>query len=377
MLHPTYPVGMHNDFGALALNRQWFACGAMIALAAGGTAQAQTGIAGLDAHMSGPRAQVLVLGSVHLSGMAKDFKVESLEPVLARLAAFKPDVITIENISGEGCDLMARHPTVYPVESVGPYCNNTDVAKKATGLDVPAAIAEVSRTLASWPTSPTPVQRRHLAALFLAANDGSSALTQWLQLPKEEQHAGDGLDETLVALLARRSARNNESDQIAARLAARLGLQRVYPIDDHTGDNITVTDEEAYGKAVQAAWDAAKSKAAPMRKHEEDLRNGSDMLALYRYVNQPDVQRLAIESDFAAALRDPSPQHFGQLYVAGWETRNLRMVANIRAAFRERPGARVLSVVGSSHKPWFDRLLGQMQGVDVVDAEKVLHAKVD
>ena len=96
------------------------------------------------------------------------------------------------------------------------------------------------------------------------------------------------------------------------------------------------------------------------------------MLALYRYINRPDVLRLAIESDFGAALKDASPQHYGQRYVAGWETRNLRMVSNVRAAFRDRPGARVLAIVGSSHKPWFDTLLGQMQGVDVVDAQKAL-----
>ena len=75
---------------------------------------------------------------------------------------------------------------------------------------------------------------------------------------------------------------------------------------------------------------------------------------------------------FGAATREPSPQHYGRIYVAGWEARNLRMVANIRVAFRERPGARVLAIVGSSHKPWFDGLLAQMQGVDIVDVEKVL-----
>ena len=47
-------------------------------------------------------------------------------------------------------------------------------------------------------------------------------------------------------------------------------------------------------------------------------------------------------------------------------------VANIRETFRERPGARVLVVVGASHKPWFDSWLGQMQGVDIVDVRKVL-----
>ena len=82
--------------------------------------------------------------------------------------------------------------------------------------------------------------------------------------------------------------------------------------------------------------------------------------------------RLKVDADFGASMREASPGHYARYYVAGWETRNLRMVANIREAFRKRPGARVLSVVGSSHKPWFDSLLGQMQGVEIVDAEKVL-----
>ena len=60
------------------------------------------------------------------------------------------------------------------------------------------------------------------------------------------------------------------------------------------------------------------------------------------------------------------------MWVAGWEIRNLRMVANIRETFREQPGARVLSIVGVSHKPWFDGWLRQLQGVDVVDVGPVL-----
>src|SRR5690606_40542592 len=48
------------------------------------------------------------------------------------------------------------------------------------------------------------------------------------------------------------------------------------------------------------------------------------------------------------------------------------MVSNIRAAFADRPGSRVLTIVGATHKHWFDALLGQMQGVDIVDVEQVL-----
>ena len=346
--------------------------GMSMALAWPGMAQSQVDLSALDKHMSGLRAQVLVLGSVHLSEMPDTFKPESLEPVLARLATFKPDVITIEQISGEGCDLAARHPAVYAPEDLANYCRTTDAAKAATGLDVPAAIAEVNKTLANWPAQPTPAQRRHLAALFLAANDSASALTQWLQLPKPERHIGDGLDDALVAVLDKGLARNDEGYQIAARLAARLGLQRVYAVDDHTGDNIALTDVRAYANALQQAWDGAAANTQPMLKRKEELTKSGDMLGLYLYINRPEVLSAHADSDFGAAMRDPSLQHYGQLYVAGWETRNLRMVANIRATFRERPGARVLSIVGSSHKPWFDSLLGQMQGVNMVDVQKVL-----
>lgn len=57
----------------------------------------------LDRDMSGPRAQVLVLGSVHLSQLPEgtDFDPATLQPLLQRLAAYKPDVITIEALSGE------------------------------------------------------------------------------------------------------------------------------------------------------------------------------------------------------------------------------------------------------------------------------------
>ena len=335
-------------------------------------AQAQTPLPALDKGMPGPRTQVLVLGSTHLSQAKKDVTPAQLQPLLDKLAAFKPGIITIESLSGEQCDLVARHPTVYLPDDVGGYCASTEAAKAATGLDVPAAIAEYRKALKDWPSKPTAEQRRHLASLFLAGGEPASALVQWLHLPADERKAGDGLDAALVARLEKLAGSANENYSIGARLAARLGLQRIYAVDDHTGDNVQIDDAKAYGEAVQAAWDAGAKKAKPNREHEAVLAKGDDMLALYRYINQPEVLRIAIEADFGAALRDPSPQHYGRLYVAGWEARNLRMVSNIRVAFGEKPGARVLAIVGSSHKPWFDGLLGQMQGVDVVDAGKVL-----
>jgi hypothetical protein len=331
-------------------------------------AQAQVDLAALDRDMVGPRAQVLVLGTVHLSGMPAGFNPASLDGVLNRLAAFRPDIITIENESGEECDLAARHPAKY-----GPaYCAPTDAAMATTGLDVPAAIAEVDKTLKAWPAQPAPAQRRRLAAMFLAANDFASAYVQWLQLPEAERHAGDSLDAALVEKLRRIGTINNESYQLAARLAARLGLQRVYAVDNHTGDRIDVVDIKAFVRSIEAAWAAGGAKESELEKRNKVLSQASELLPLYRYVNDPEGLRVRAEANVSAALRAKSPEGYPQIWVAGWEIRNLRMIANIRETFRERPGARVLSIVGATHKPWFDAWLGQLQGVDIVDVAGVL-----
>lgn len=331
-------------------------------------AQAQIDLSALSKDMVGQRSQVLVLGTVHLSGMPASFNPASLDGVLDRLAAFKPEIITIERESGEECDLATRHPAKYGVD----YCKRPDTAMAATGMDLPTAIAEVDKTLKAWPAQPTSAQRRRLAALFLAANDNASAYVQWLQLPEAERRAGDSLNAALVEMLEKIGKLKNEDIQIAARLAARLRLQRVHPVDNHTGDNMDVPDIKAFGRSIEAAWAEGRAALNEREKRENVLKQAPDLLPLYRHINTPEHLRVLAETNVSPAMRSKSPERYPQMWVGGWEVRNLRMVANIRETFRERPGARVLSIVGASHKPWFDGWLGQLQGVDIVDVEKVL-----
>ncbi|RZT11177.1 hypothetical protein SAMN05216319_0344 [Duganella sp. CF402] len=331
-------------------------------------AQAQGSLAGLDRDMAGARSQVLVLGTVHLSQLPKSFNPAALDGVLTRLEAFRPDVITIESLPGEECDLAARQPAKYGAD----YCEPTDEAKAATGLDLTAAIAEVHKTLKAWPAQPSPAQRRHLAALFLAANERASAYVQWLQLPESERRASDGLNSALVNKLNQLASNNNEDYQIAARLAARLGLQRVHAVDNHTGDNLELADVKAFGASIEAAWKAGGAALQAQDKRYDEMALAADLLPLYRQMNQPADLLVRADGNVRAALRGKSAEGYPQMWVAGWEIRNLRMVANIRETFRERPGARVLSIVGVTHKPWFDAWLGQLQGVEIVDVAAVL-----
>jgi tetratricopeptide (TPR) repeat protein len=82
-------------------------------------------------------------------------------------------------------------------------------------------------------------------------------------------------------------ARNNESYQIAARLAARLGLERVYPVDDHTGDNHHIADRKAFGQSIEKAWKSDRARLDTLEAREEKLMKADDLLPLYRHINHP------------------------------------------------------------------------------------------
>lgn len=348
-------------------------------------AATQTFVAGTPAfdprqhkkEIAGRPAEVLVLGTFHLSGLPNSTDPQLFRPILDGLARFKPQIITIEALSGEECDALQRFKSVHGGDTWETYCFDTGPIQKATGLDIPAATTEVDRTLASWPASAIPAQRRHLAMLFLAANDRTSATVQWLRLPENERHAGDGLTQDMVDVILRKGKPLNEDYVIAAALAAKLGLERVYPSDDHTADTAFDNDSpqgKAYGAAIEGAW---RSRPAPAVRAEEErleknLKTGADVLALYRLLNAPQTQRDTIAADMGRNVAYPSAELYGRQYVAWWETRNLRMAANIRFTMQKDPQARVLSIVGATHKGYLDAYLDMMQDVRLVDAMQFL-----
>lgn len=330
--------------------------------------------------LKGPPAggvnEVLVLGSTHLSGAPAGFEPAMLAPLLDRLAAWKPTAIATENLSGLQCDALRRYPARF-AETVKDYCPDTTPAAQATGLDVPAANAEAERLLAAWPAAPSAAERRHLAAVFLAAGERTSALVQWLRLPAAERRADDGLNDALVAALAALETKRNESTLIGAALAARLGLERVWSVDDHSADSPDSPDpavRKAAEAAITRAWDnaATRQRRAAFDRLDAELVRPGGVLPVYRALNAPTAPMLAYRSDFGAAFGEPSPQAFGRNYLGYWETRNLRMVANMRDILGRYPGTRMLAIVGASHKGYYEAYLNQMHDVTLVDAVRVL-----
>ncbi|MFT3728578.1 MAG: DUF5694 domain-containing protein [Terricaulis sp.] len=328
----------------------------------------------------GQPTQVLVIGTAHLSGTPDDFDPAVLEPLLQRLQAFHPDAIAIEALPGRSISQMWQYRETYP-DVAHDYGGRAMVlaalARNTLSLDMPDAEAEVRHTLATWPTAPTPEQRRRLAALFCAAGDPASALVQWWKLDASERKKDDNVSQLLVDQLTTYDtpSRKNENYLIASRLAVRLGLQRVYPMDDQSDDITSPTFAHDFEAAMSEPWfqQIVHSPQFDMMAHSDThMRTPEETLSTYRMLNQPAMGRADSDGQWLSMLNHATLNDAGRARVAAWETRNLRMAANIREVSSNKPGGRVLVIVGSSHKPWLDAYLGMMSDVRLVDAEQVL-----
>ena len=344
----------------------------LAALAGAGAAQSQPLVGPWP--IANP-TEVLVLGTPHLSGI-DHLQVAWLDPLLDRLAAWKPQVITIEALSGPECLLLRTYEKNWP-ETADSYCARTEkvaaIAREATGLDMPAAEAAAETAVAKLTSASTPAERRRAAALFTAAGNLGSATTQWLRLAPAERRSDDGVTKPLADALDELTTRRNENYLIAAALAARLGLDRVYPTDDHLSDRIQAEGPPGIADALTRIWSGQRPPlAVQAQEMEKRLDSGGSLLAYYRFMNRPDVGEAFVRADMGKAFVDSGPGDHGRRYVAWWEARNLRMVANIRAALAAKPGARALVIVGSTHKPYFDAYLPMMHEVRLKPTSDVL-----
>jgi hypothetical protein len=326
------------------------------------------------AEIAGEPSQILTIGSAHLRQLDPLPPRAALEPVIDRLVAFAPDIVTQEGVSGEQCEMMQRTPAVYGGGL--DYCWDAAEIAAVIGIDGPAARTAVAATLAAWPAQPTADQRRHLARLFIAAHDRTSALVQWWRLPETERRATAEFPEALVAIVTEQANSMNERNSIAAAVAVRRGLERVHQVDDHSSDAILTAMPAACESAITRMWGSPISTALQAREaaRTASLTDGQAMLRYFRHLNAPQTQRDYINVDHRAAVGSGGAGDCGRHYVAWWETRNLRMAANIRSAMGGRPGARVLNIVGASHKPYYDLYLGQMADAVIVDVVTVLGA---
>lgn len=326
-----------------------------------------------------PQTQVMVLGISHLDAASSKFQTSWLEPLLCRLRFYNPQVVLTEAMPGEqimGLDAYA----VYHGEA-GKYGGSTlQMAKTAQAdLCLSAAQALVKADSLLLKKDLTASQRRHLAALFVAAAEPFSATVQWMRLADTERIAGDGILSSMVKILNRFATHRNEIASIASRVAADVGRERVYGAGDHSSDT-AIPDFKDMQQAVNAEpglVDLFNHKTATFRAVPEDtmkLSSAAQVMPVLKWKNSARFGELDADAQWFSMLRSTKMDTYGRQRVAAWEAQNLEMAVAIRKATAPIAGGRALLVVGAAHKPFIEAYLRMFTDIEIVSVTDLLNS---
>lgn len=324
--------------------------------------------------------KVMVFGITHLDAAPANFQVAWLEPVLCRLRAYKPDIILTEGMSGEQVMALEAYSAYHG--TAGRYAGPTLAMSKAVQADLrlSAPQALVQANLLCEKGGLTPAERRQLASLFFAAAEPFSATVQWMRLAPAERTAADGVSPVLVKHLNSFASLRNEMASMAARLAADLGLERLYGAGDHLSD-VASPSNEAMKAAVAAEpglvdlfnHNTPEFRAVP----EEALKMAaaSEIMPLLKWKNSARFGELDADAQCQSMLRSAKAGRTGRQWVAAWEAQNMRMAVAIREATAPVAGGRALLIVGAAHKPYVEAYLRTFADIELVSVPAMLDAK--
>jgi hypothetical protein len=324
--------------------------------------------------------KVMIFGLTHLDTAPATFQIAWLEPVLCRLRTYKPDLILTEALSGEQVMDLEAYAAYHG--DAGKYAGPTlQMAKTAqTNLHLTAAQALVQANELCKKGELTFAERRRLAGLFVAAAEPLSAAVQWLRLPSAERIGADGISPELAKQVTLWANLRNEMSSIAARLAADLGLERVYGAGDHLSD-VAQPDFAAMKAAVTAEpsqvdfFNHNTPEFLAVPEEAMKMATAAEVMPVLKWKNSPRFAELDADSQWLSMLRSEKIGRVGRQRVAAWEAQNLRMAVAIREATAPIAGGRALLIVGAAHKPFIEAYLRAFTDIEIVSVPALLDAK--
>jgi len=302
--------------------------------------------------------KVLVLGTVHF-GESSDFlkwdakkpSPKALDPLIERLAAFKPDAIFVEYFAPP--ELVVIGHAYKDAASLFPL---SEGLRKKLGISWYEAREKAKELLSDG-------EFGRAIPYLLAFYDVPSALLNWMRLTPSER---ESLPREVVEYLGGISSSSNEINLIAIPLALRLNHTRLYGIDALVEDVPPSLANELInlfnrlnreGKFRESNETFEDMKGVFLKSLERE-----DLLEFYRYINSRQIlekmeKQWDILTEFGGKL--------GRMKVRSWLARNMKMAAYILENLAHIPAERGLVLVGSSHNLPLERFL-TAAGVDVI-----------
>ncbi len=342
-------------------------------------------IDGLRAVQAEPlRTRVLVLATFHIRQLAKTFKPELLDALVAKLEAFEPSAVCVESLPGarvRELDFRRAAGPLYAEVLDGFAAVHLKLGRQALDLlgTTPEAAAVKVRELLSTARKANdrrlaPEARASLALWMLASYEPSSATLQWSYLSRAEREAQTVIPPDLAAGLDAEAARVNEVPALAARLARSAGLERLDAVDDFEdldayAEIMPQLEKDFEGNPLLSAASKAPIYVESEARLQACLQKGN-LLPQYEFLNSAAYGEADVDAQWGVFLRTRLASGTDRARLGLWENRNLKIAARVRAVAALHPGGRILVVYGAAHKPFLEAYLGRMADVELVRFEE-------
>lgn len=324
-------------------------------------------------------ADVLVVGTPHLAGLAPAPVPAQLEAAVERLATFDPTLVCVEAMPGERVADFVRSPERYGELLRTFAADAVSLAPEQQmklSLGAEAALAQ-ARELERRPGELDAPARVRLIALQLAAHEPWSATLNWTLLPADAQAtAEEALGDIAAQRLRALAASGNEIATLAIPLARMRGHRRLCMVDAFADELETASLEPGLMPLIDTPAVRARlqrfnhEQAAHWRPADHD-----GLVHLLAWTNGKafaDADRDAQWTLFAT----PGDAHdAGKRRLALWHARNARIVAELHRSISSPEGGRTLLLIGASHRPFVESQIASQPWTTLHPATRVFQRK--
>lgn len=314
--------------------------------------------------------EIAVLGVPHLSGLQPLAGPEQTDRVVERLATFRPTAVCVEAIAGTRVEEFMQRPARFGEVArtfAGPALALAQPAQARTALTATAALEQAER-LREKPLDDA--ARRRLIDLYLAGYQPWSAALLWSSLPAA---ARDGIDNAAADALDRLLASDNEIARIAIPLARRQGLTGLCHADTFEDEIDVAALAPALGPlmsdpAVARGLDRLNAEQARQWRAQDP----DGLLALLAWMQGSAFETLDRSAQWDIFHQGSHGHGAGNRRLALWHARNAVISTYLFRAAAQPDGARVLFIVGASHRPFVERALRAQPWLRVTGAGDLL-----
>ncbi|MDF1673929.1 MAG: DUF5694 domain-containing protein [Vicingaceae bacterium] len=326
----------------------------------------------LFAQSENKKTEIQILGTPHLSQL-KDFHPAMLEGLMNILDSKSFDVVCVEAMPAELLyDIRSRNDSAFS-QVLSSFGGSRLFIADSVQSKLGISFLEAKKKFRMLTSKENLSDRERLSLIeyALASADPASATLNYIQLQEKSILEQSLLPQEYFDELQKNQMQTNEIYSLAVQLAAKQNLNKIELIDDFQDEALLFKFFpdfiQDYTKNQEAFKDIGKLpvfvKGDVLMKQSLETK---DLLEYYRFINSEEYMSQDFEAQWEIWLKTNFESGSDRARYYLWEMRNLQIVSNIHRVIATNPGKNVLVIIGSSHKSFIEKYLGQVTDIEIM-----------